>query len=453
MINNFNSSTPAVGIDPNSTNLALDPRARSHNPQSRHNDRHRSHASSSSSSSSSSLVDPIHLTPHDQIKHLENPLGLTLDDPMLNAAVNPVATSTGNIPNNGNMDTLLSDFDLSDFHQSAPQSFSGLQLGTIDSNFKPSEAITLLDTFDIDFSQDHPQLPLRDITTGDFAIDDNVKYSPSSPSISSSSPNSSDKHDDIPPIKQEHVEPSLATLPAFHTTAEPPNMASSPAPTPSKSTLSSSSSTSLSSSSSDAAKKPASSISKSAKPKQPKQDYDAPLYMQDFDPHDWADSSGLKYGIQISDSPIKSRVETQIKIALHFYPPPTESIVHLPADTISKPKLQLRDPFYPIPTALSLDTIVVCDSDRNRYVNMCSCCLNRERKRAFRKKVRLPVEEAHWSLDKEKRAIVFNCKEIVDFGPLVEVDVDGQTVTAKRLELPIRMACYCRHHNEKVGFR
>lgn len=183
------------------------------------------------------------------------------------------------------------------------------------------------------------------------------------------------------------------------------------------------------------------------------EDINPPSYMPDYNPNDWSDNSNLKYSIQVQDAPAKSRVETQIKIRMDFYPPPPESIVHLPTDTISKPKLQLRDPFTPIPTALSLDTIVVCDTDMNRFVNICRCCVNRERKRAFRKKTRLPIEEAHWSLDKEKRAIVFNCKEIVDFGPLVDIEVDGKTVKAKRLELPIRMACYCRHHHEKVGFR
>lgn len=214
-----------------------------------------------------------------------------------------------------------------------------------------------------------------------------------------------------------------------------------------KSRVSFSSSTSLSSSESVPARK------NKVKVRNMSSDIAPPSYMPDFSPSDWDDLSDLKYQMAISEIPTKSRVETQIKIAIDFYPPPPESIVHLPTDTISKPKLQLRDPFVPIPTALSMDTVVVCITDESRYVNMCRCCLNRERKRAFRKKVRLPSEEAHWSLDQEKRAIVFNCKEIVDFGSLVDIEVDGEQVKAKRLELPIRMACYCRHHNEKIGFK
>lgn len=179
----------------------------------------------------------------------------------------------------------------------------------------------------------------------------------------------------------------------------------------------------------------------------------APSYMPDFDANDWKDPNNLKYCIQVQDVPAKSRVETQIKVVLSLYPPPTESIAHLPADTISKPKLQLRTPFVPIPSALSIDTIVVCDSNPSKHVNICQGCLKRERKRAFRKKTTLPVEEAHWRQDKEKRAVIFNCREVVDIGPPVDIDVDGKIVQGRQIELPMRMACYCRHHNEKSGFR
>lgn len=178
-----------------------------------------------------------------------------------------------------------------------------------------------------------------------------------------------------------------------------------------------------------------------------------PTYMPDFNPNDWNDTSNLKYSLKIHDVLSKSRVETQIKVLMNFYPPPSESVIHLPADTISKPKLQLRNRFTPIPSALSLDTIVVCESDHSRHVSICQGCMKRERKRAFRKKERSPIEEAHWNLDSEKRAIVFNCREVIDFGPLVPINVDGQIVSSQQVELPMRMACYCRHHGEKVGFR
>ncbi|ANB14904.1 Mga2p [Sugiyamaella lignohabitans] len=183
------------------------------------------------------------------------------------------------------------------------------------------------------------------------------------------------------------------------------------------------------------------------------QSYPPPNYFPDFNPEDWNDVSNLKYKLQVSELPAKSRVETQIKLVMNFYPPPPQSALHIASDTISKPKLQLKDPFVPSPDTLHLETIVVCHSNVHHYANMCNGCIRRERKRASRKKVRLPVEEAHWCEDTEKRGIVFNCKEVVDFGALDDIEVDGRTVTARQIELPMRLACYCRHHSEKVGFR
>lgn len=181
----------------------------------------------------------------------------------------------------------------------------------------------------------------------------------------------------------------------------------------------------------------------------------APSYVPDFNPDDWAPEKiqNLKYNMIVGDFPVKSRVETQIRISLRVFPPPVEPIVHLPTDTISKPKLQLKTPFIPNPNCLMLDTIVCCASNLRQYANMCRGCINRERKRASRKKVRLPVEDAHWRAEVERRVIVLNCREVVNFSDLEDIDVNGQQIKSKRLELPIRLACYCRHHNEKIGFK
>lgn len=177
------------------------------------------------------------------------------------------------------------------------------------------------------------------------------------------------------------------------------------------------------------------------------------VYDESFEPAQFNNSGGLKYAMTVSDVPTRSRVETQIKVVLHIYPPPPQKFIHLPADTISKPKLQLRDPFVPTPNTLDLDAVVLCDGNQKEFANMCPGCINRERKRASRKKIRLPVEEAHWNDKRDKRVIVFNCKEVMDFGPIVEINVDGQKVQARQLSLPMRLACYCRHHNEKIGFK
>lgn len=39
----------------------------------------------------------------------------------------------------------------------------------------------------------------------------------------------------------------------------------------------------------------------------------------------------------------------------------------------------------------------------------------------------------------EQKVLLFNCSEVVDFS-------SGDTI------LPTRITCYCRHHNEKIGF-
>lgn len=175
----------------------------------------------------------------------------------------------------------------------------------------------------------------------------------------------------------------------------------------------------------------------------------APTYLPDFNPVTWDQiGSHTSHKLVVQDLPPRSRVETQINLSMFVYPPPPQNLVHLPTDTISKPKLQLRQGFEPDADVLMLETVVVCHSDPRNYVNICSGCMNRERKRASRKKVRVPIDEAHWNCDRDRRAIIFNCKEIVE---LSAVTTEGGVV-GRRLDLPMRIACYCRHHSEELGF-
>ncbi|KAG5358380.1 Protein SPT23 [Yarrowia sp. B02] len=175
----------------------------------------------------------------------------------------------------------------------------------------------------------------------------------------------------------------------------------------------------------------------------------APTYLPDFDPATWDQMGSLSsHKLVVQDLPPRSRVETQINLSMFVYPPPSQNLVHLPTDTISKPKLQLRQGFEPDADVLMLETVVVCHSNPRNYVNICSGCMNRERKRASRKKVRVPIDEAHWNCDRDRRAIIFNCKEIVELSP---VTTEGGIV-GRRLDLPMRIACYCRHHGEELGF-
>jgi len=107
---------------------------------------------------------------------------------------------------------------------------------------------------------------------------------------------------------------------------------------------------------------------------------------------------------------------------------------------------------------LNLEATVVCASDIPKKVLTCLGCVQRERKRSQRKKENKnaklnssaapPADDTNKPMDlddektmqlEQRKILLFNCSEIVDFS-------SGDTI------LPTRITCYCRHHNEKVGF-
>ncbi|KAI9792962.1 MAG: hypothetical protein M1816_001284 [Peltula sp. TS41687] len=199
---------------------------------------------------------------------------------------------------------------------------------------------------------------------------------------------------------------------------------------------------------------------------------------------------------------VKSRVETQVIMRLSLYPiPDGVTKLHLPSHAISKPKLLTKPPPSSSPDMYELDTILVCttamqapdkmqealthaatttarDRELARMeppegteeretmsgwdVNICSRCIERERKRLNRRRNKRSEEEEDWLLDEHMRIIVFNTREIQEWG---EPRSDPDPVTpktgpepelpagTKQVMLPVRIACYCRHHHEKIGFR
>ena len=215
----------------------------------------------------------------------------------------------------------------------------------------------------------------------------------------------------------------------------------------------------------------------------------------------------------VQPTPQKSRVETQIPIKLSLFPlPKGVTKLHLPANTISKPKLLARPPPLPSPDTLELHTMLVCTSamhdptklrralfkatnpcfqsseDKRRLstgdrgdkddeeqplnggeVRICEGCIVRERKRAARKKSKKPEEEEPWQKDEGKRVVVFNTNEIKEWQPLQRSNAmdgrpegnrfqkDGRGIDlpegAMQVDIPMRIACYCRHQNEKLGFQ
>ncbi|OAA79541.1 ankyrin repeat protein [Akanthomyces lecanii RCEF 1005] len=196
--------------------------------------------------------------------------------------------------------------------------------------------------------------------------------------------------------------------------------------------------------------------------------------------------------LRILPTPLKSRVETQIPIKMTLSPlPPGVTKLHLPAHTISKPKLLAKPTPEPSPDTLVLHVSLVCTSamehpewkkkalERARTqpqgslpdlddeenapqnggeVRICAGCITRERKRAARKKIKKPDEEKVWSQDEERRVIVFNTQEVKEWQPMSGMlDSNGrpEPVVSNRtmqIDAPMRIACYCRHHGEKMGF-
>jgi hypothetical protein len=210
--------------------------------------------------------------------------------------------------------------------------------------------------------------------------------------------------------------------------------------------------------------------------------------------------------LTIHPTPLKSRVETQIPIKLTLFPMPLGvTKLHLPTHTISKPKLLAKPPPPKSPDTLELTTTLVCTSamqnpeyrrrafaraamavkessdrkpeeggqanidedEENKPLNggevkICVGCITRERKRAARKKVKRVEEEESWHKDEHKRVIVFNTQEVKDWQPPsnhITSDIMGDRQDpivpdgAMQVDAPMRIACYCRHQNEKLGFQ
>lgn len=208
-----------------------------------------------------------------------------------------------------------------------------------------------------------------------------------------------------------------------------------------------------------------------------------------------------KYFLKVHPTSLKSRVETQIPIKLTLYPLPIGAKkIRLPTHTISKPKFLAPADAERSPEVLELHTSLVCtsamhDPDKTKRafarargeavarrpsansagaddggeddtpldggeVRICGGCIQRERKRASRKKLRKPEDEQLFQKDEEKRVIVFNTNEIKDWvepppsNPESPGDASaGMPAGAVQVELPMRIACYCRHQNEKLGFQ
>ncbi|ORY92060.1 hypothetical protein BCR43DRAFT_497727 [Syncephalastrum racemosum] len=156
----------------------------------------------------------------------------------------------------------------------------------------------------------------------------------------------------------------------------------------------------------------------------------------------------------VPDNGAKSRVETQIKLCIQLVTEygtkvPLASHLRLPESMLARAKLrksQTKKSNTPAAQSnkdpiIDLDAAVVCVSDPTRPVRMCAGCVRRERKRAERKKDCGPVTTGDEAFEQERdRVLIFNCDPLLNFSSSDAI-------------LPTRITCYCRHHNERVGFR
>lgn len=218
--------------------------------------------------------------------------------------------------------------------------------------------------------------------------------------------------------------------------------------------------------------------------------------------------------LHIAPISTKSRVETQINVIMTLEkPPPNTDYLHLPLHTIAKSKLLAKEE-VDRSKALELHTMLVCTSamrnpelkekalrragkqnnfeiqqraeqardnpeeDRNDLKNIpeddkpsnggevriCNNCIQRERKRAGRKKLKKEEEQQHWERYETERVVVFNSNEFLSFkhyepgqqhqkdnGLLADDYVPPEG--SMHVTAAMRIACYCRHQSEKEGFQ
>lgn len=222
-----------------------------------------------------------------------------------------------------------------------------------------------------------------------------------------------------------------------------------------------------------------------------------------------APQSNIRPELHVNKIPTKSRVETQIAIKLTLDPLPFGvTKMHLPTSCIAKAKLLAKEAVKSADT-LELSAMVFCTSalqkpeNRDRAmrlargeikatpiqlprrssgdgskkddssidpndpnlpqnggeVKICDNCIHREHKRANRKKLRKEEDEAVWDSYEKDRTVFFNTSEYQNFHtptPLKEgheSPAPAFSPKAMQIDAPMRIGCYCRHMNEKIGFQ
>ncbi|EJT44440.1 SPT23-like protein [Saccharomyces kudriavzevii IFO 1802] len=170
----------------------------------------------------------------------------------------------------------------------------------------------------------------------------------------------------------------------------------------------------------------------------------------------------LPLSLEIIGLPKVSRVETQMKLSFRIKNAHAREnfFIHLPSDCIAKDKF-FTSPENPadstIPNkhiserTLFLDAFLLCASNSNsnnfKQTYVCNRCVNREKRRASRRKSGLN-DNSIWQNNENKRAIIFNSKQLF----IISNDGLSDGSSAIDFDLPTRIVCYCRHHKATNGF-
>ncbi|KAI8884469.1 hypothetical protein K501DRAFT_247799 [Backusella circina FSU 941] len=154
----------------------------------------------------------------------------------------------------------------------------------------------------------------------------------------------------------------------------------------------------------------------------------------------------------------KSRVETQIKLCVQLVASDGRKVsdwsyIKVKEDLLTRSKLKKSNQKQAdgsVTTLVSdeseilqLDAKVVCASKPEYSIRSCIGCVRRERKRSERTKEGKSKSKPYQQQDLEEerdRILLFNCNPLINFS-------SGDAI------LPTRITCYCRHHNEKQGFK
>ena len=157
------------------------------------------------------------------------------------------------------------------------------------------------------------------------------------------------------------------------------------------------------------------------------------------------DPASLPLAISLSELPAVTRVENQIKLRMQLSPHPVRpSLLTLPANTVSRGKFYLA-PGQNIAPSLYLRPYLLVDDDSlysesPRLVDVCPKCVQREQRRAARRKSGI-ADNLLWCNNPHRSALLFNNRQLVAISP------DGSC------DLVARIVCYARHHAAERGFR